>query len=212
MVYQVKHQRGYSLVEMLVVMAIVAITLAVGLFAYGPVMRASRVKQASTALYDSFMRARSQAMVQNGEVTVAYNPGARMITFTREGVINNRIILGIDTVDPGNPRDGADYTFVPLTAVRSQTREGTNTITGLDVDGDGAAEDIPIINDAAVLITIQQNGFITGVNDASAILLMSQNDINEGDTSGERQYAIIVFSTGLIKRARHMPDGTWELF
>ena len=212
MVYQVKTQRGYSLIEMLVVMAIVAITLAVGVYNYGPAMRASRAKQAATSLYDGFMRARSQAMVQNGDIAIRYLPATRMVTFSQNGVINNRIIFGLDKTDPGNPKDGADYTFIPLTVLRGQTREGNTNITGLDVDGDSANDLIPILNDAVVSINIQQNGFINGVGDASAILVMSQNDLDQADTSGERQYAIIVFSTGLIKRARHMPDGTWELF
>ena len=207
-----RHQEGYTLIEMLVVMAIVAITLAVGLFNYGPAMRASRAKQAATAVFDGLMRARSQAMIQNGDIAVQYLPAARTITFTQNGVINNRIILGLDTVDPGNPRDGADYTFIPLSTIQRQTREGDTSIDDLDVDGDGVPDSIPILNDAAVSLNIQQNGFINGINDVGAILIMNQNDLVQGDTSGERQYAIIVFSTGLIKRARRMPDGTWELF
>lgn len=205
-------QRGYSIIELLVVIAIVGITIAVGLFAAAPATRASRAKGATTSLYEGLMRARSQAMIQNGDITVAYNVGTRTATFTQNGTVNNRIIFSNETADPGNPRDGADYHFEPLSVIRSQTREGDNAITGLDVDGDGAADNIPILSDGAVAITIQQNGFINGIGDASAILVMHQNDIDEGDLSGERQYAVIVFSTGLIKRARHMPDGTWELF
>ncbi len=212
MVHPVNRQKGFSLVELLVVVAIVAILLGVAAFSYRPAMRASRVKQAATDLYDGLMRARSQAMIQNGEVTVAYDVGSRTITFTQQGNVTNRIVLSNQTTDPGNPKDGADYHFEPLTVLRSTTRGGAANITGLDVDGDGANDSIPILNDAAVAITISQNGFIEGVGDAGAILMMHQNDIDEGDATGERQYAIIVFSTGLIKRTRHMPDGTWELF
>lgn len=212
MVHQVSRQRGYSLIEMIIVVAIVGILMAVGIFAYGPVMRASRVKQAATDLYDGLMRARSQAIVQNGDIAIDYDTGTRTVTFSQGATINNRIVLSNQGTDPGNPRDGADYYFEPFSIVRGQTREGDTVITGLDVDGDGAADDIPILSDAAVNITIQQNGFINGIGDASAILLMHQSDLDEGDASGERQYAVILFSTGLIKRARHMPDGTWELF
>ncbi len=212
MVHPVNRQQGFSLVELLVVVAIVGILLGVAVFSYRPAMRASRVKQAATDLYDGLMRARSQALIQNGEVTVAYDINSRTITFTQQGNVTNRIVLSNQTTDPGNPKDGADYHFEPLSVIRSATREGSTNITGLDVDGDGAGDSIPILNDAAVAITITQNGFIEGVGDAGAILLMHQNDIDEGDVSGERQYAIIVFSTGLIKRARHMPGGTWELF
>lgn len=212
MVYQMNRQRGFSLTELLVVVAIVGILLGVATFSYRFAMRASRVKQAATDLYDGLMRARSQAMIQNGEITVAYDVNSRTVTFTRRGTITNRIVMSNETSDPGNPNDGADYHFEPLTVIRSQTREGNASITGLDVDGDGANDTIPILNDASVAITIGQNGFIEGVGDASAILMMHQGDIDQGDASGERQYAIIVFSTGLIKRARRMPDGTWELF
>lgn len=212
MVYEMRNQRGFSLAELLVVVAIVGILLGVATYSYRFAMRASRIKQATTDLYNGLMRGRSQAMIQNGEITVAYDVNTRTISFAQRGTITNRIVMSNDTTDPGNPRDGADYHFEPLTVIRSQTREGNTSITGLDVDGDGAADNIPILNDANVSLRIRQNGFIDGVGDASAILMMHQGDIDQGDASGERQYAIIVFSTGLIKRARHMPDGTWELF
>ncbi len=212
MVYPVNRQKGFSIVELLVVVAIVAILLGVAAFSYRTTMRASRVKQAATDLYDGLMRARSQAMIQNGEVTVTYNVNNRTISFTQQGNVINRIVMSDGHTDPGNPNDGADYHFEPYSVIRNATREGTASINDLDVDGDGAGDNIPIINDAGIAITIGQNGFIEGVGDAGAILMMHQNDIDEGDASGERQYAVIVFSTGLIKRARHMPDGTWELF
>jgi len=50
------------------------------------------------------------------------------------------------------------------------------------------------------------------VGNASAVLLMHQADIDDNDSSGERQYALVLFSTGLLKKVRHMSDGSWELF
>lgn len=215
MVYKMRirqEEKGYSLIELLVVVAILAVVMAVAAFSYRTAMRASRVKQGLSDLYDGFSRARSQAIMHNGSITVAYNPGNRTVTFTQNGTVSNRIVMNDTSVDPGNPKDGADYHFESYTVIRSNTRGGATTITGLDVDDDGANDNIPILADAAVNITIQQTGFINGVADASGVLLMHQGDIDDNDASGERQYALIIFSTGLLKKARHMPDGTWELF
>ncbi len=215
MVYEMskcRTEKGYSLIELLVVIAIVAITMAVAAFSYRTAMRASRVKQGLTDLYDGFSRARSEAIIQNGDITAVYTPGNRTVTFTQNGTVLNRIVFSDTSVDPGNPKDGADYHFEKLTVIQSNTRDGSTSVTGLDVDGDGTNDNIPILSSAAVAITVQQTGFINGVGNASAILLMHQGDIDDNDTSGERQYALIIFSTGLFKRARHMSDGSWELF
>lgn len=215
MVYKMSRlnrKEGYSLIELLVVIAILAIVMGVAAFSYRTAMRATRVKQGLSDLYDGFSRARSQAIIQNGDITVAYTPGNHTVTFTQNGTAINRIVFSNTSVDPGNPNDGADYHFEKYTVIRGSTRGGASAVTGLDVDGDGTNDSIPILSTASVNITILQTGFINGVGNASAILLMHQGDIDDNDTSGERQYALIVFSTGLLKKVRHMPDGSWELF
>lgn len=205
-------ENGYSLIELLVVIAILAIVMAVAAFSYRTAMRATRVKQGLSDFYDGFSRSRSEAIIQNGDITVAYNTGSRTVTFTQNGTVLNRIVFSKTSVDPGNPKDGADYHFEKYTVIRSSTRGGSTAVTGLDVDGDGTNDSIPILADAAVNITIQQTGFINGVGNGSAVLLMHQGDIDDNDPSGERQYALIIFQTGLLKKVRHMPDGSWELF
>ncbi len=205
-------EKGYSLIELLVVVAILAVVMAVAAFSYRTAMRATRVKQGLSDLYDGISRCRSEAIIQNGPITVVYTPANRTVTFTQNGTVLNRIIFSNTTVDPGNPKDGADYHFEEYTVIRSSARDGSASVTGLDVDGDGVNDNIPILADAAINITIQQTGFINGVGNASAVLLMHQGDIDDNDTSGERQYALVIFSTGLLKKVRHMPDGTWELF
>ncbi len=207
-----KNQRGYSLIEILVVVAILAIVMGVAAFSYRTVMRATRVKQGLSDLYDAFSRSRSEAIIQNGDITVAYDAGGHAVTFTQNGTVLNRIVFSNTSTDPGRQAGDQDYHFEKYVVVRGATRDGTAAVTGLDVDGDGANDNIPILSTASINITIQQTGFIDGVGTASAILLMHQGDIDDNDTSGERQYALIVFSTGLLKRVRHMSDGTWELF
>ncbi|NOY23385.1 MAG: prepilin-type N-terminal cleavage/methylation domain-containing protein [Acidobacteria bacterium] len=212
MIKKYQAEKGYSLIELLVVVAILAIVMAVAAFSYRTAMRASRVKQGLTDLYDGFSRARSEAIIQNGDITVVYAPGNRTVTFTQNGTVLNRIVFNNTSVDPGNPKDGADYHFEKYTVIRGSTRDGSASVTGLDVDGDGTNDNIPILADSAVNITIQQTGFINGVGNASAVLLMHQADIDDNDSSGERQYALVLFSTGLLKKVRHMSDGSWELF
>jgi len=215
MVYKMnkcRREKGYSLIELLVVVAILAVVMAVAAFSYRTAMRATRVKQGLSDLYDGFSRCRSEAIIQNGDITVVYTPADRTVTFTQGATVLSRIVFSNTTVDPGNPKDGADYHFEEYTVIRSNARDGSTAVTGLDVDGDGVNDSIPILADAAVNITIQQTGFINGVGNASAVLLMHQGDIDDNDTSGERQYALVIFSTGLLKRVRHMPDGNWELF
>jgi len=207
-----RNEKGYSLIELLVVIAILAIVMAVAAFSYRTAMRATRVKQGLSDLYDAFSRSRSEAIIQNGDITVIYTPADRTVTFTQGATVLSRIVFSNTSTDPGNPKDGADYHFEKYTVIRSSTRGGSASVTGLDVDGDGTNDNIPILADSAVNITIQQTGIINGVGNASAVLLMHQGDIDDNDASGERQYALIIFRTGLLKKARHMTDGSWELF
>ncbi len=204
-------EAGYSLIELLVVIAILAIVMGVAAFSYRTAMRSTRVKQGLSDLYDGFTAARSRAIIQNGEISVAYNAGDKSITFTQNGTVLNRIVFSNTSTDPGRQAGDLDYHFEKYTVLRSSTREGATAITGLDVDGDGTNDNIPILA-AAVSLTIQQTGFINGVGNASAILIMHQGDIDDNDTSGERQYALIIFSTGLLKKARFDASTGWELF
>ncbi|NOZ12450.1 MAG: type II secretion system protein [Acidobacteria bacterium] len=208
---RVKPEKGYSLIEILVVIAILAIVMGVAAFSYRTAMRATRVKQGLSDLYDGFVAARSQAIIQNGEISVAYNAGSRSITFTRNGTVLDRIVFSKSNVDPGRQAGDQNYHFEKYTVLRSSTREGDTAVTGLDVDGDGSTDNIPFLSAGSVNLTIEQTGFINGVGNASAILVMHQGDIDDNDTSGEREYALVIFSTGLLKRVRHSSTG-WELF
>ena len=222
-----RKEKGYSLIELLVVIAILAIVMAVAAFSYRTAMRATRVKQGLSDLYNAFSRSRSEAIIQNGDIGVDYDTGTRTVTFitlkqdshnqgSSQDVLNS-IVFSNTSTDPGNSEDGADYHFEKYTVIRSSTRDGSTSITGLDVDGDGTNDNIRILTDSQIdNIRIRQTGDIEIKGKPSlvyfAILLMHQGDIDDNEASGERQYALIIYRTGLLEKARHMTDGSWELF
>jgi type IV fimbrial biogenesis protein FimT len=62
---------GFSLIEMMMVVAILAIVSAIGYPSFQELLASQRVRTASSALYDSFMIARSEALKNNANASFA---------------------------------------------------------------------------------------------------------------------------------------------
>ena len=67
---------GFTLPELLIVVAVLAVMLAAGAPHFGEFVRNQRVKTASVDLFSSLLLARSEAITRNARVTVAPAGGA----------------------------------------------------------------------------------------------------------------------------------------
>jgi type IV fimbrial biogenesis protein FimT len=63
-------QRGYTLVEMMVVLGIAAIIASIAIPSYRGMMNTSRVSDSATSLHGALMLARTEALKRNGRVVV----------------------------------------------------------------------------------------------------------------------------------------------
>lgn len=96
-------QRGFSLIELMVVVAITAILLTIGLPSFQGSLRSNRVATATNELMSSFALARSEAI---------RSPGGAAICSTEDGTTcggewNDGWMVWIDLDGDGSP-DGAD--------------------------------------------------------------------------------------------------------
>jgi type IV fimbrial biogenesis protein FimT len=72
-----RHARGFTLPELLAVLAILATLSALAAPAFSGLVGATRARSAGSELYASLMRARSEAIKRNAEVTLAPNTAAQ---------------------------------------------------------------------------------------------------------------------------------------
>jgi type IV fimbrial biogenesis protein FimT len=70
-----KHEHGFTLIELAVVLAVLAILLAVALPSFRSTMITIRVKNASFDVFSSIIAARSDAITRNTTVTITPNSG-----------------------------------------------------------------------------------------------------------------------------------------
>lgn len=67
---KVKHQRGFGLVELMIVLVILSVALAIGLPAFDSVRLSTKLRSYSNEMVTSVYRARSEAIKRNGAVTL----------------------------------------------------------------------------------------------------------------------------------------------
>ena len=68
---QLKLSMGFSLIEMMVVISIVAILAAIAIPSFQSIIRNQRIKNSSYEMFTSLMVARSEAIKRNTDITVA---------------------------------------------------------------------------------------------------------------------------------------------
>ena len=126
-VHPARAQRGFTLIETLVVVTVLAVMMAVGLPSFTDFMRNQRVKNASFDLLSTLVLARSEAISRNAAVTVAQTGGnwtngwtvtdaGGTVIRSQEAISNITITGPASVVYRGNGRLSAALAPIQLTA------------------------------------------------------------------------------------------------
>ncbi|NOY23807.1 MAG: prepilin-type N-terminal cleavage/methylation domain-containing protein [Acidobacteria bacterium] len=220
-----KYENGFSLVELLIGITIIAMVLAVATFSYTPAMRSYRAKKGIQDFKAMLSGARIIASRRNIPVLIHSYGNQRIDMFIDKDGNNSYqeasdellycLIFTSDTTDPGRPANVLKlYEFEPLTILSSQTRTGQSALSlGFTVgfEGSTSVSSIPFLT--AFQCRAEPNGFLR-IRDAAgnevpfgAVLCVHSNDVMEGNVSPERHYALAFATTGWMK-TYHLDDET----
>lgn len=97
---------GFSLIELMIVIAIAAILAAIGYPAFQDLLASQRVRAASSALYDSMLVARSEALKNNASASFVLSGGdlanGWTIRIGTQDVHSQSALIGL-SFSPANP-------------------------------------------------------------------------------------------------------------
>lgn len=223
--------KGYSLIELLVSVAIVGILLAVGSYWYGPAMRAYRARKAVQDFKHMVSAARQLASRENRNVLLVSDGTGIIDMFIDENGDNaldpstdryvEQLVASGTIVDPGRPENlQGNYRFEQYALLSGTTRTGQ---TDLSVGGNvlGIHEDvtyteIPFLT--AFTIEARPDGFLRIRNGAGdeipfgAVMCVHLADVEENDISTERHYALAFAVTGWMNTYRLDLNGDWTVY
>ncbi len=105
---QINAQKGFSLIEMMIVIAIIAVVLAVASPTLYKYSQNTNLKEATRMLADDISYWRQMAISENARYRIAFNPAANSYTVQRENPANsgtyvNLSALGILANDTKSP-------------------------------------------------------------------------------------------------------------
>jgi type IV fimbrial biogenesis protein FimT len=133
-------QRGFNLIEVLVVVAVLGVSIAIGAPAFGEWLQNQQIRAASDAMTNGFQLARAEAIRRNLPVRIAVGPGsawavaeaasgtAIQARSAEEGSPNAIVIT--------DPVAATMVTFSPLGGVAANA-DGSPRINSLDVVNPG---------------------------------------------------------------------------
>ena len=145
----IKDNRGVTLIELLIVLAIVGILSAVGIPEYGRFMAKSKVRQSSNDLLQNMRLARTMAIKENRTYILTFDYGA------------NNYLLGFDANDNDSlldPGDGYGNTAVRQIIMMTEHGQdmvlGTGNFTTIPPNGPNGVD----INDNAAIFRFNPDG------------------------------------------------------
>jgi len=212
------NEKGFSLVELLVVLAIMIIVMTIGSFSYREAMRGYRVKKAATDVKTLFHYARTTAAKENKLVFVKLEKDGDGFNFdvylddnsgdldaTKDELLS-RVRLQSDSLDPGRPSGVKSYIFDPYV-----TLIGTGSITfsqNIEIEEDKTS--VSFVNE--LTCTVKQTGFFDNLGDSfTALLFRNVKDV--ADDLEDRQYALLIGKTGIVELYKYnIDDDKWELY
>jgi type IV fimbrial biogenesis protein FimT len=106
----VNRHRGFSVLELMIVIAIIGILTAVGFPSLQQMVIASRIKTTAADIHRSLLRARSEAIKQNTNITVTATNGSWMDGWTVSGDLESHDAITGSTVTVVGT---ANITFTP---------------------------------------------------------------------------------------------------
>lgn len=143
-------QRGFTLVEMMVVVAVLGIMLTIAIPSFTEMMDSSRTRRAADAISAFLVNAKSEAIKQNTTVRVVFQSESSGATWcagmttatTCDCTAGNCTIGGVARILGGasyknivlnNPADGAAFSFTPLRGTVNSGNAQVQSDNGLQV-------------------------------------------------------------------------------
>jgi len=223
--------KGYSLVELLVTVAIIGILLAVGSYWYRPAMRAYRARKAVQDFKYMVASARQLASRENRSVHIVSDGTGVVDMFIDENgddaldpATDNylqQLIATGQVNDPGRPEDlEGIYQFEQYAIFSGTARTGQNALSVggnvLGIHEDVTYTEIPFLT--SFTIEARPNGFLR-IRDAAgnevpfgAVLSMHVGDVEDNDLTTERHYALAFAATGWMSTYRLNLDSVWTAY
>ncbi|BCR07007.1 type IV pilin [Desulfuromonas versatilis] len=152
-------QRGFTLLEMLVALGLIAICLAFATPYFRGMMENSRVRTTAQSIFSAFQKARSEAVRLNSDVVISFVKTAEGTTGGYEVFLDD----GAGTGTAGNlSRDGSEGSFTGVVTVEQgvdlyEADFDGNTATGFTSRGlplDGRSGQVAVKNDRGRNLTI----------------------------------------------------------
>ncbi len=205
-----KSKKGFSLVELLVVIAVLIIILGTAALTVGTSMRDSGVKKAAftfkTMMIDGLKEAMTNYKLVIVERDTSFGGGTRMMMYidgdenhsfggTNDTMLAYFVVTG-DSVDPGRPAGfTGDYYFVPNVNITASTESGGTTLDLTSLYGTGF-NNVPILS-GSYKILIKPEGVYEVLPSKTPGLVLFRNtrDIEEGEQ--DRQYMVLITKTFL---------------
>ncbi len=210
--------KGFSLVELLVVLAVLVIIMGTAALTMGTAMRDSRTRKAAFEFKAMLVDGSKTAMATYKEVIAEWTGSA--VLMYEDGDASFSYNGGNDTVlayfladgsltDPGRPDwITGDYYFIPSVQMVTSLAGGGNSLDLSGIYGTGF-ENVPILDSTAKIILRPEgvNVIKVGVNDLPAGLVSFRHVDDIDEETQERQYFVLISKT-FIRVLKMEDDGT----